>query len=169
MHKKFSPRVFLLAAAVGLAATIWIYTVPRSVDDAITGLRNDSKAGTVKMLETDRSAELAHTMLNAGKAPFDNLNARLAVAYASDRNALNQLTNNEVSQTWDQPFAPQTLGYQKSPGFPTYDPKKASGLDGAMRTIAQAPFGGIVLTLVALGLAAFGAFCFARARYPERT
>jgi hypothetical protein len=51
----------------------------------------------------------------------------------------------------------------------TYDPKKASGLDGAMRTIAQAPFGGILLTLVALGLAAFGAFCFARARYPERT
>jgi hypothetical protein len=51
----------------------------------------------------------------------------------------------------------------------TYDPKKASGLDGAMRTIARAPFGGIVLTLVALGLAAFGAFCFARARYPERT
>jgi hypothetical protein len=51
----------------------------------------------------------------------------------------------------------------------TYDPKKASGLDGALRTIAQAPFGGIVLTLVALGLAAFGAFCFARARYPERT
>jgi hypothetical protein len=51
----------------------------------------------------------------------------------------------------------------------TYDPKKASGLDGAMRTIAQAPFGGIVLTVVALGLAAFGAFCFARARYPERT
>ena len=51
----------------------------------------------------------------------------------------------------------------------TFDPKKASGLDGALRTIAQAPFGGILLTLVALGLAAFGAFCFARARYPERT
>jgi peptide/nickel transport system substrate-binding protein len=91
----------------------------------ITGLRNDAKAGTVKMLETDRSAEIAHTMLNAGKPPFDNLSARLAVAYASDRNALNQLTNNEVSQTWDQPYASQTLGYQKDPGFPTYDPKKA--------------------------------------------
>ncbi len=51
----------------------------------------------------------------------------------------------------------------------TYDPKKASGLDGALHTIAQAPFGGVLLTLVALGLAAFGAFCFARARYPERT
>ncbi|HKA93607.1 MAG TPA: ABC transporter substrate-binding protein [Acidimicrobiia bacterium] len=91
----------------------------------ITGLRNDAKAGTVKMLESDRAAEISHTMLNAGKAPFNNLNARLAVAYASDRNALNQLTNNDVSQTWDQPYAPQTLGYQKNVGFPTYDPKKA--------------------------------------------
>ena len=31
------------------------------------------------------------------------------------------------------------------------------------------PFGRILLTLVALGIAAFGAFCFVRARYPERT
>jgi peptide/nickel transport system substrate-binding protein len=91
----------------------------------ITGLRNDAEAGTVKMLETDRSAEIAHTMLNAGKAPFNSLNARLAVAHATDRNGLNQLTNNEVSPTWDQPYAPETLGYQKNPGFPTYDPKKA--------------------------------------------
>jgi peptide/nickel transport system substrate-binding protein len=91
----------------------------------ITGLRNDAKAGTVKMLETSRDAELAHTMLNSGKLPFNNINARLAVAYASDRNALNQLSNNEVSPTWDQPYATDTLGYQKDPGFPTFDPKKA--------------------------------------------
>jgi hypothetical protein len=51
----------------------------------------------------------------------------------------------------------------------TFDPSKAQGLDGAMRTILQAPFGRILLTLVALGIAAFGAFCFVRARYPERT
>jgi hypothetical protein len=51
----------------------------------------------------------------------------------------------------------------------TFDPSKAQGLDGAMRTILQAPFGRILLTLVAIGIAAFGAFCFVRARYPERT
>jgi hypothetical protein len=51
----------------------------------------------------------------------------------------------------------------------TFDPNKATGLDGAMRTILEAPFGGVLLTLVALGIAAFGAFCFVRARYPERT
>jgi hypothetical protein len=51
----------------------------------------------------------------------------------------------------------------------TFDPSKAQGLDGAMHTILEAPFGQILLTLVALGIAAFGAFCFVRARYPERT
>ena len=51
----------------------------------------------------------------------------------------------------------------------TYDPDKASGLDGALRSVLDVPFGKILLTLVAIGLVAFGVFCFFRARYPERT
>ncbi|MGY1601767.1 DUF1206 domain-containing protein [Geodermatophilus sp. SYSU D00815] len=51
----------------------------------------------------------------------------------------------------------------------TFDPSKARGLDGAMRTVLDAPFGAVLLTLVAVGIAAFGAFLLARARYPERT
>jgi hypothetical protein len=51
----------------------------------------------------------------------------------------------------------------------TFDPEKASGLDGAMRTLLDAPFGKVLLTVVALGIAAFGVFAFFRARYPERT
>jgi hypothetical protein len=51
----------------------------------------------------------------------------------------------------------------------TFDPSKAKGLDGALRTVLELPFGRIVLTLVAVGIAAFGAFLFVRARYPERT
>ncbi len=51
----------------------------------------------------------------------------------------------------------------------TFDPDKSTGLDGAMHTILQAPFGQWLLSLVALGIAAFGVFCFFRARYPERT
>jgi hypothetical protein len=50
-----------------------------------------------------------------------------------------------------------------------FDPSKARGLDGAMHAILDLPFGQILLTLVALGIAAFGAFLFVRARYPERT
>ncbi len=94
----------------------------------ITELRNDARAGTVKLMESDRAAEITHTMLNAGKPPFDNQNARLAVAHATDRNALNGLANDNVSRTWDQPYAPETLGYQNDPGFPKHDPKKAAAL-----------------------------------------
>jgi hypothetical protein len=51
----------------------------------------------------------------------------------------------------------------------TFDPSKARGLDGAMHTILGLPFGQILATLIAIGIAAFGLFCFVRARYPERT
>jgi hypothetical protein len=51
----------------------------------------------------------------------------------------------------------------------TFDPSKARGLDGAMHAILDLPFGKILLTVVALGIAAYGAYLFVRARYPERT
>lgn len=50
----------------------------------------------------------------------------------------------------------------------TFDPSKARGLDAAMHTILSAPGGQVLLTLVALGILAFAAFLFARARYPEQ-
>jgi large-conductance mechanosensitive channel len=51
----------------------------------------------------------------------------------------------------------------------TFDPAKATGLDGALRTVLDAPFGKWLLTLVALGIAAYGVFLFFRARFPQRT
>ncbi|WP_372672141.1 DUF1206 domain-containing protein [Amycolatopsis kentuckyensis] len=43
------------------------------------------------------------------------------------------------------------------------DPNKAGGLDSALKTLAAQPFGTVLLTVVALGLAAFGAYCFGAA------
>lgn len=43
-------------------------------------------------------------------------------------------------------------------------PSKASGLDGALRTLREQPLGGVLLTLVAVGLAAYGLYSFARAK-----
>ncbi|MCW2696148.1 MAG: conserved rane protein of unknown function [Modestobacter sp.] len=51
----------------------------------------------------------------------------------------------------------------------TFDPAKATGLDGALRTVLDAPFGKWLLTLVAVGIAAYGVFCLFRARFPQRT
>ena len=45
------------------------------------------------------------------------------------------------------------------------DPDKAAGLDGALKTVKDQPFGPYLLTLVALGIAAYGVYSFARARY----
>jgi len=48
-----------------------------------------------------------------------------------------------------------------------YDPKEAIGLDGALRKVVEASYGRYLLTLVALGLAAYGVFCLLQARYRE--
>lgn len=47
----------------------------------------------------------------------------------------------------------------------SFDSAKASGLDGAMRTIADQPFGAVLLWLVALGFGCYGVYCFFDARY----
>lgn len=46
-----------------------------------------------------------------------------------------------------------------------YDPEKARGLDAALRTLREQSYGQLLLTLVALGIAAFGIFCFLQSRY----
>lgn len=46
-----------------------------------------------------------------------------------------------------------------------YDPEKARGLDAALRTLRDQSYGTVLLTLVALGIAAFGAYCFLQSRY----
>ena len=45
------------------------------------------------------------------------------------------------------------------------DPAKASGLDAAIKTLGQAPFGKFLLIAAGLGIAAFGAYSFVRSRY----
>jgi hypothetical protein len=46
-----------------------------------------------------------------------------------------------------------------------YDPKKARGLDGALRKLATAPYGSWLLGIVAGGVFAYGVFCVIQARY----
>lgn len=47
----------------------------------------------------------------------------------------------------------------------TYDANKAGGLDGALKTLRDQPFGPVLLALVGLGLVAFGLYGLAEARY----
>jgi hypothetical protein len=45
------------------------------------------------------------------------------------------------------------------------DPSKATGLDAAVKTLGQAPFGKFLLIIAAVGIAAFGVYSFVRSRY----
>lgn len=50
----------------------------------------------------------------------------------------------------------------------THDPKKSGGLDQALQRVADAPFGQVLLVVIAIGIACYGVYCFARARYLSR-
>jgi hypothetical protein len=47
----------------------------------------------------------------------------------------------------------------------TNDPGKSRGLDAALHTLVAQPYGKFLLLAVALGVAAFGVYCFFQARY----
>ncbi|GAA3877751.1 DUF1206 domain-containing protein [Leifsonia kafniensis] len=46
----------------------------------------------------------------------------------------------------------------------TFDPSKASGLDGALKSLVALPYGAVILTIIGIGLIAYGVYCCARAR-----
>ena len=47
----------------------------------------------------------------------------------------------------------------------TYDPEKAGGMDAALATIKGQPAGTVLLVAMAVGIACFGVYCFAWARF----
>jgi hypothetical protein len=51
----------------------------------------------------------------------------------------------------------------------TADPNKAGGMDTALRTLRNQPAGAVLLTLMALGIAAFGLYCFAWSRHAKKS
>ena len=48
----------------------------------------------------------------------------------------------------------------------TYDAKKAGGMDQALTAVRNQPFGPVLLFAIAVGIAAFGIYCFFWARHP---
>jgi hypothetical protein len=57
------------------------------------------------------------------------------------------------------------VGYLLIDAAVTNDPGKSRGLDAALHTLAGQPYGKFLLLAVALGVAAFGVFCFFQAKY----
>jgi len=65
----------------------------------------------------------------------------------------------------DKPFGRILVGALFVLAAVRTQPGEATGLDGALRTLRDAPAGQILLTIVALGFISFAVYLFARAKY----
>jgi peptide/nickel transport system substrate-binding protein len=83
-----------------------------------------SKDGYVQV--EDFAATEAFVMLNLSTPPFDNIHARKALAYATDRDALNAAVGGGIQQDADQPFTPNEEYFVEDSGYPSYDPELAA-------------------------------------------
>jgi peptide/nickel transport system substrate-binding protein len=90
-------------------------------------LRQRKRSGQIAEVDTDNGTQVGYGMLNVQKPPFDDKNARLAVAYAGDANQLNQIRNHGLETLATGPFAPGTPYYLTFPqaGLPTHNVAKA--------------------------------------------
>ncbi len=91
----------------------------------IVKIRSDKAAGKLNDTESDKFTEVGYVMLNATKAPFNNLAARQAVAYAVDRDTYNKLRNDGILTNASGPFGPGVDGNLADSGLVTFSPEKA--------------------------------------------
>jgi len=98
---------------------------PRDIHGPLTDLRD---AEAINLLITDDHAQVNYLLLNNGKAPFDDERMRRAVALGTDREKLNELTNDGLSSVAGQPFPEGDVGYVDDPGYPGFDPGEAKKL-----------------------------------------
>ena len=59
------------------------------------------------------------------------------------------------------------LGFFVLQAARNYDPQKVKGLDGALLTLTQQPYGKLLLALMALGLMAYAVYLLVQARYRQ--
>jgi len=72
--------------------------------------------------------EVTHTLPNLTRPPFDDPNARKAIAEGIDRNKLNQLVNDGKARLANGVFDSKVEGYVSNAGYPKYNPKDAKKL-----------------------------------------
>lgn len=86
-------------------------------------MRQESEQGKLNLTATTDYTEVAYELFNVSKPPFDNINARMAVITAINRDQLNQVRHLGLSEMASGPFAPGEVGYLKDTGYPEFDLK----------------------------------------------
>ncbi|MEZ5372696.1 MAG: ABC transporter substrate-binding protein [Microthrixaceae bacterium] len=93
--------------------------------EAVSQLQPLADSGQVEIISNSDAAEVSYLMTNESKPPFDNQDARLAVAYGIDREEFKQLRTSGLQDIASGPFAPGNMGYLEDTGFPSFDVEQA--------------------------------------------
>jgi peptide/nickel transport system substrate-binding protein len=94
----------------------------------IKDLRSQAKDGKINLTESEKFSEVGNLMLNTSKPPFDDVDARKAVAEAINREQLRSILGFGIPRLANGPFAPGAMGYLKDTGSPEYNPADAKDL-----------------------------------------
>ena len=93
--------------------------------DALIESQSLADAGAVNLIANSDFAEVSYLLFNVAKAPFNNVDARMAVAQALNRKEANQLLSKGQQKVASGPFAPGSMGYLADAGLPAFDLKAA--------------------------------------------
>ncbi|MGI9576652.1 MAG: ABC transporter substrate-binding protein [Microthrixaceae bacterium] len=103
-------------------------------------LRAAADDGDVKIYESTAGAESSYLLFNSGKAPFNNILARQAAAYALDREEMRQVVYLDINEIASGPFAPGVMGYLEDTGMPEHDLEMAKDLVAQYESETGEPF-----------------------------
>jgi peptide/nickel transport system substrate-binding protein len=93
----------------------------------LDSVKQEAPSATISA-EPDGRMEISHTLINVTRAPLDDLKARQALAYAVDRDRLNQIANKGSSRLANQVFDTAVMGYLPNLGYPKQNIDKAKKL-----------------------------------------
>ena len=96
-----------------------------NTEDMVNRLAPLADSGDLNVYQTDAFGEVTYTMLNVTKPPFDNKNARLAVAAGLDIELLDEVRGGGIATVAKGPFQADVLGHLEDTGFPDFDPQAA--------------------------------------------
>jgi len=103
-------------------------------------------SGVDVVREKPGNRETRYYQINTQKAPFNNPDARLALAYAIDAKTINQIRNKGLNTLTNQDMDSKSPGYLKNNGFPKYNLKKAQELVDKVKAANGGTFDVTLLT-----------------------
>jgi peptide/nickel transport system substrate-binding protein len=95
--------------------------------------------GKANMFVSEDQAEVGFLQLNSGKAPFDDIRIRKALAMGLPREQVAKSLADGLATVADGPFPKGSPGYLEDPGFPKYDLKAAKRLIADYRADGKDP------------------------------